>query len=344
MRSLKPPIVALAALASVAAQAQQVSPDQLRESLVPYASSADSVTLPDGRKVGFTCMGEGSPTVILIAGMGDFAGMAWANVQPEMAKTTKVCAWDRPGWGFSDGAEGRHTVASSTAALEAALATGAIPGPYVMVGHSLGGLESLLLADRRPDAVVGMVLVDPSVPNQDRLVEQVSPALGAGNPEEQPAIRGLRQCAAGIRQAADRGEEPPSQCFAYPPYFPPALSAAFAAKVRNPIQYETQASFLTNTDHFALAANPVRNYGDMPLVVLTATGRAPPSGETADAQAQRAVFTQALDRAHDELAALSSRGRKIPVGAGHYIQRSKPQVVIDAVETVVAEARAAAGN
>ena len=286
-------------------------------------------------------MGEGSPTVILTAGMGEFAAMAWANVQPEMAKITKVCAWDRPGWGLSDGGEGEHTVATTTAALEAALATGAIPGPYVMVGHSLGSLESLLFADRHRDAVVGMVLVDPSVPNQDVLVERVAPALGGGNSEEPPVVRGLRLCAAEIRRAAESGGDPPSQCFSYPPFFPSALSAAFAAKVRNPIQYETQASFLTNTDHFTLAANPARNYGDMPLVVLSATDRTPPPNETAEAQAQRVAFTQALDRAHDDLAALSTRGAKIPVQAGHYIQRSRPDVVVEAVARVVDEARAA---
>src|SRR5688572_11735635 len=76
--------------------------EQFRESLVPYASAEDAVTLPDGRQLAFVCMGEGSPTVILTPGGGNNA-FAWAAVQPEMAKTTRVCAWDRPGWGLSDG-------------------------------------------------------------------------------------------------------------------------------------------------------------------------------------------------------------------------------------------------
>ena len=143
MRLFGPIVSALAVLAGVAAQAQQgPSLDEIRQALVPYASAKDVVTLPDGREVGFTCMGEGSPTVILIPGMGDFGGIAWAGVHPQMAETTRVCAWDRPGWGLSDGAQGRHTIASNVATLEAALATGKIPGPYVVVGHSLGGLEA----------------------------------------------------------------------------------------------------------------------------------------------------------------------------------------------------------
>jgi len=152
--SLKPTIAMLAALASLPAQAQQQrSLEETQALLAPYANMEDAVTMPDGRTAHFTCMGEGSPTVILIAGMGVNAAISWATTQPEMAKTTRVCAWDRPGWGLSDGAEGKHTVATSTAALEAALATGKIPGPYIMVGHSLGGYESLLYADRHPDQV-----------------------------------------------------------------------------------------------------------------------------------------------------------------------------------------------
>ena len=118
MNRIKPTIVALAAFATVSAQAQPGPPlEQMQQMLRPYASDADVVTLADGRKVAFTCMGQGSPTVILIPGMGDFAGLSWGPVQPRMAATTRVCAWDRPGWGLSDGWEGTHTVATSTAAL-----------------------------------------------------------------------------------------------------------------------------------------------------------------------------------------------------------------------------------
>jgi pimeloyl-ACP methyl ester carboxylesterase len=104
-------LIALTLLACGPAAAQeQPTLEQIRAALLPYASDRDVVTLPDGRQVGFTCMGEGSPTVILIPGLGDFGGIAWAGVQPDMARTTRVCSWDRPGWGLSDGAEGRHTV------------------------------------------------------------------------------------------------------------------------------------------------------------------------------------------------------------------------------------------
>jgi len=112
-------------------------------------------------------MGTGSPTVILTAGLGD---SEWQKVQPQVARVTRVCFWDRYGSGFSSKATGRETVAETTADLIAALKAARVGGPFVAVGHSLGAYESLLFKDWAPKAVVGMVLVDPSIPGQaDRL-------------------------------------------------------------------------------------------------------------------------------------------------------------------------------
>ena len=339
---MKSRLFALALLACGPAAAQQGSSlDEIRHLLEPYASAADAVTLPDGRKANFTCMGEGSPTVILIPGLGDFAGISWSGVQPQMAETTRVCAWDRPGWGLSDGAEGEHTIETSTAALEAALATGAITGPYVLVGHSYGGYESLLYADRHPDRVAGMVMVDASVPDQRAIMERVGQTVpDAGS---HPLINTFRKCAAAIRAGAVKlGGPDPDNCITYPPFFPDGLAKAFGEKVSNPVQYQTMASFLTNaTEGSTVVVNPARNYGDMPLLVITATVQPPPPPDMpAEQRAAADAFFEEWSRAHDQLAALSSRGVNMRVpGANHYIQRSKPQVVIDAVEAVVAEAR-----
>lgn len=341
MNAFKSASLALVALASASAHAQeQPSLDELKQALVPYASDVAAVTLPDGRKANFTCMGEGSPTVILIPGLGDFAGIAWSNVQAEMARTTRVCAWDRPGWGLSDGAEGKHTVETSTAALEAALATGTIPGPYVLVGHSFGGYESLLYADRHPERVAGMVMVDASVPDQGVIMERVG--LLVPDIETNPQVLTFRKCAAAIRAGTAKvGGPDPDNCFTYPPFFPDALAKAFGEKVSNPVQYETIASFLTSANEGGtIVLNHARHYGDMPLFVLTATVQPPPPDTPAEQHAALEAFSEEWSRAHDALAALSTRGVNMRVpGANHYIQRTKPQVVIDAVEAVVAEAR-----
>ena len=346
MRPLKPTIVALAALASASAQAQPgPSLDDLRESLVPYASAADAVTLPDGRQLVFVCMGEGSPTVILTAG-GGAPAFSWSTVQPAMARTTRVCAWDRPGWGLSDGTATPQNADTTTADLEAALATGEIAGPYVLVGHSLGSYESLLFADRHPDQAAGMVLVDPSIPDQVAIIERVAPAFMPSAQQQEQMLSVFRTCAAQIRSGALRlGGPDPGNCVAYPAFWPDALKQALAAKIiGSPLQYEAQASMMASTPESSrIVVNPQRTYGDMPLIVLTATNQDAPPGVTMtdEQRAGQAAFDVEWNRAHDALAALSTRGvnARVP-GANHNIQGTKPQVVIDAVEAVVREVRA----
>jgi pimeloyl-ACP methyl ester carboxylesterase len=336
---------ALAAAPSAHAQPQPAGPLAIDQSLVRYASTADSVRLPDGRMLHFVCMGKGSPTVILTAGLGNAAFEAWSKVQPAMARITRVCSWDRPGWGLSDGSAAPVTVETTTADLEAALATGSIPGPYVMVGHSAGSYESLLFTDRHPDKVVGMVLVDPSVPGQDALLREAMPSQSAtSDPAKSPIALILSKCAEEIRAGtAKAGGPDPDNCFNYPPAWPSALRQALAAKVSNPLQYETMVSFLSSADANSRAAvNPARNYRDMPLVVLSATVQPDPPDSSEMQKAETARFYALFGQKHDELAALSSRGvnARVP-GANHFIQLAKPQVVLDTVAEVVSEARAA---
>jgi pimeloyl-ACP methyl ester carboxylesterase len=289
-------------------------------------------------------MGEGSPTIILTAGAGDFSASAWGKIQPEMAKITRTCAWDRTGFGLSDGTMAPVTVGQTTADLEAALATGAIPGPYVMVGHSLGSYESLLFTDRHPDMVVGMVLVDPSIPNQFARLRP--PGQPVPDLTKDPTAQRLQTCAGDIRAGTAKADGPdPNGCFAYAPTWPPAFRQALIKALSNPVQYEARASFGENIFVDAQQViNPTRNYRDMPLIVLSAGARLVlPPGAPPLTDDQKRQLTQEADfnRGQAELAALSTRGVITPVpDANHYIQLSKPQVVLDAVAKVVGEARA----
>jgi len=313
----------------------------------PYASDQGGVRLPDGRLLNVVCMGQGSPTVILTAGLGDFTGWAWSSVQAGMARTTRVCAWDRPGFGLSDGSPVPQTVATTVADLEAALAMGKIAGPYVMVGHSLGAYESLLFTDRHRDEVAGMVLVDPSFPGQFGPDSSEPPGARGSDPASDGAAH-LRKCAASIRRGElDRDTPDPDKCLAFPLVMPPVLTEALASKtLGSPLQYETQASFNSNgAESSRLAIDPNRDYGVMPLIVLSAAWE--PRIPRVILQAlspELGLGHERIDRGHQALAALSASGVHQRVhDTGHYIQKDQPQVVIDAVETVVAEARAA-GN
>ena len=318
--------------------------------LAPYASAKQSVHLADGRALHLVCMGQGSPVVILSAGAGNWS-IIWNKVQPAIAEKTRVCAWDRAGFGFSAPSRKSQTVADTTSDLQAALKIAGIGGPYIAVGHSLGGFETLLLKDREPSKVVGMVLVDPSVPDQAAILDRVAPALAEWNRSPDPATTFLRQCAAALRAGTvRRGGPDPDGCLRAPPM--PANSPELRAALEKQFAEATTETIAANMDAYAsiigamdvnstIVIEPGRNYGRMPLIVLTAGDDAPPPDLPAADKPQYPLWTAAVRRAHDDLAALSTRGvnRMVP-DSSHYIQQIKPQVVIDAIDEVVDEARA----
>jgi pimeloyl-ACP methyl ester carboxylesterase len=112
------------------------------------------------------CIGKGSPTVILEAGWA-FTSLEWsAHVQPEVAKHTRVCPYDRAGLAWSELGPGSKDATQVTGELHALLDKAGIKGPYVLAGHSLGGLYARVYADRYPEDVAGMVLVQSMHPDQ----------------------------------------------------------------------------------------------------------------------------------------------------------------------------------
>jgi pimeloyl-ACP methyl ester carboxylesterase len=138
---------------------------------------AGLVDIGDGRRLWLECRGQGSPTVILEAGAGndantwDTMGLAPDSTQtavlPGVAAFTRVCAYDRPGTildlehhSRSDPMPMPRTAGDIVADLHALLSAAALPGPYVLAGHSFGGLVARLYAATYPDEVVGLVLID----------------------------------------------------------------------------------------------------------------------------------------------------------------------------------------
>jgi len=242
------------------------------------------VRIDGGKTIHLKCVGKGSPTVILTAGAGGSTD-DWRLVQPQLGRTTRVCAWDRPGYGLSSKTTHEETVAETAADLVAALKVARMKGPFVVVGHSLGAYETLLLKDRAPETVVGMVLVDPSIPDQgDRLNKAVNK--------------------------------------------PPLSGKALL----NPL-------FMSSKQ----VVDPKRNYGDMPIIVLTSTKVpefAPGTPDSPSLRAEFALFDAEMHRGHAELAALSSRGvqRSVP-DSGHFIQLDQPNAVIGAIKEVISAAR-----
>jgi len=320
--------------------APQLLPDA---SLAVYAKPQQLIELRDGRRIHLFCLGKGSPTVILTAGLGDWAA-SWSHVQASIALRTRVCAWDRAGFGFSDPSSAPQDVSHTTADLEETLNSAKIDGPYVLVGHSAGSYESLLFADRHPRQVLGMVFIDPSFPDQDRRQGLVAPRFSAFEQKNlDRALAALKKCAAELKSGRlTIGSLDPDKCHDYPPTFPPELKAALLRLDTNPARLMTEASTIKQFSHSSvIVVNAKRNYRSMPIRVLTASDHPPPPSMPADAAAeQTTTFDREWRRAHDAMAALSTDGiNTIVEGSRHYIQNLKPAVVISSVDEVIDRVR-----
>ena len=144
-----------------------------------YATTAMLVALPRGRRLNLDCRGCGGPTVLLFPGLTAWSE-TWLRVHDRLASKRRVCAFDPAGFGFSDASSEPQDAAHIVVDLEAGLKAAGITGPFVVVGHSAGGLQALIFADRHKRQVSGMVLIDPSYPGVAAELEGVVRATAPG--------------------------------------------------------------------------------------------------------------------------------------------------------------------
>lgn len=124
--------------------------------------------------VASSILGTGSPTVVLQSGLGDGKD-SWEIVFAEIAKTNRVFAYDRPGYGSSPPVRASRDPCSIVEELRYALKTSGLAPPYVLVGHSLGGLYQFVFAKLHPEEVAGLVLLDPTHPDHWRRMQNDAP-------------------------------------------------------------------------------------------------------------------------------------------------------------------------
>src|SRR5438309_355903 len=128
-----------------------------------------------GYRLHINCVGTGSPTVVIDAGWGDSSG-AWSSwVQPVVAGTTRVCTYDRAGMGYSEPGPLPRTAERFAEELHTLLSRADVPGPYVLVGHSLGGLPVRVFAHEYAAEVSGVVLIDSMSPRQAKPSTSATP-------------------------------------------------------------------------------------------------------------------------------------------------------------------------
>lgn len=259
------------------------------------------------------------PTVILDAGMVSFSSN-WAWVQPEVAKVTQVIAYDRPGLGWSDPGPEPRDAHSTARELHAAFEKASISGPYVVVGHSYGGLTMRAFADLYPDEVAGLVLVDASHPDQ---WAHIPASKGGGR------IAGAQRVMSGIgylglfRLLSQEAETLARG-------LPPQQQAEIKAFCMLPGSLQTGSKALAVWDSQTRPQiNSAAGYGSKPLVVLSVT--------------EQAAYAEVLTRLQRELPSLSSNSKHVTVeGATHESLVSNAtfaRQVTDAILQVVSAVR-----
>jgi len=302
-----------------------------------YAKPQQRVDVGHGRRMNLYCLGSGSPTVILDAGMGD-STISWALVQPAIATRTRVCSYDRAGLGFSDGSNRPGTASNNADDLHTLLKVAHIAPPYVLVGHSAACMYIRVYADRYPDEVVGMVSVEGS--HED----QWTHGWAIGAPGQQARwdsfLKDYGSCVDEAKRGLVAGTPAYKKCVGDPdPRFSPAINEA-QARYASTVRWQTATASERQAVAYASAdqARATRkHYGDMPIIVLTHSPYPKAQDETQEERNQRTLLWESL---HLDVAAMSSRGvNEIVPNSGHYIQYDRPQVVIDAVNQVVAIAR-----
>lgn len=301
----------IAALALAGAIYQVIATRQSERKYPPPGRLVDV----GGYRLHLLCSGpestDGSPTVVMDAGIGE-CSLGWSLVQPAIAKFARVCTYDRAGLGWSDPALTARTSQQIVNDLHALLTNAGIEPPYIMVGHSFGGLNLRLYASRFPDEVVGMVMVDSS--HEDYPIGHLIPLyvrLGLLS-----APLGLPRLLAGVAMS----ENP---IFAADSKYPPAYRAiATSTKYLNTVRREYSAA----DESWKQGRNSAKSLGDRPLVVLL-----PASGHE--------LFPVA-GKLQTDLAGRSTEGKLIFVeNSGHHIQHDQPETVVDAVREVVEAVR-----
>src|SRR5215204_5283878 len=154
-------VVALVVLAVIGAIYQAIATERDERAYPPPGH----LVKVGGYSLHINCVGEGSPTVILESALGAMSAH-WVRVQQVVAETTRVCAYDRAGMGWSEPGPEPRDARQISSELHTLLKNADTEGPYVLVGHSYGGLYARMYAARYPDETAGVVLVDSSHPEQ----------------------------------------------------------------------------------------------------------------------------------------------------------------------------------
>jgi pimeloyl-ACP methyl ester carboxylesterase len=290
-----------------------------------------------GRRLHVQISGESGPTVVLESGLAA-TSLTWALVQPLIAPFARVLSYDRAGLGWSDDAAGPATALNAVHDLKSLLDRSGLPAPYVVVGHSFGGLIGRILQQLHPKLVAGLVLVDPVIRDEWRdLTPQRRAMLGRG---AMLSRRGAMLARLGVvrfaltrltggsqrlpgllgKMFAGRGAGIANRLVGEVRKIPREHWPAVAAHWSEARAFRTMADYLENLSLSVRQLDENRDLGNLPVIVLSSGNSSP------EAMAE-----------HERDARLSTRGEHIVVpAAGHWINLDAPGIIADAVRRMLA--------
>ena len=287
-----------------------------------------------GRKLHLYCSGTGNTTVVFDA-PGSHGGWTWFKVQPEVAKHTRACVYDRAGFGFSDPAPRPSTSENAVEDLHKALQVAGINPPYLLVGNSFGGENVQVYAYRYPEQVKGLVLVEPQTEDETERLNKVT----EGKIKQFYAMSKEMDayCLGETTKGFKKGSKALANCVGdQVTLYGPVLGKAVASIMMKPSYWQTSIEefngFETSGEQLRALRKP---FGNLPLLVLT-RGVSLYAIPGKPQSAMNKANEDENEKIHKEIASLSTKGKqRVIPGASHIIQFERPAAVVQAVLEVL---------
>jgi len=340
-------------ISTVAVSGQQVASGGSSPADILYAKPGKLVDA-GGFRLNLYCMGSGSPTVVFESGWEDWAP-AWSTVQPQIAKWTRACSYDRAGAGFSDPGLMPRTSVRIAEELHTALNSAGISGPYILVGHAFGGDNVRTFADLYMGDVAGLVLVEADPTDVESATMQEADRRGRIG-----IVSQLRECRNAIVEhkplpmlSSHPGQ---SQRTCAQQFFRGLPEAAWSPEL-NAMLLEIAETKVANYDAYlsemeqmgwdeAYLKKHRRSLGSRPIRVLTSGNHGVGHLGTRPADTpERLKYQQEITRAQARWLELSSNAKQIFARhSSEYIQFDEPETVINAIREVYEQARRPKGR
>jgi pimeloyl-ACP methyl ester carboxylesterase len=286
-----------------------------------------------GHRLHFTCLGHGSPTVVIESGFDEYS-FDWILVQLKVSEFTRVCAYDRAGYAWSDPGPKPRTFAQINLELRDALSKLGERPPFVLVGHSFGGPVARNFALTYPDLVAGIVFVDAASEEQRYTMEHKAIPLrdgATGKPIPAPHTQMLPS-----DHPKPPAFTPPTATTLDPPFdrLPPQFQKLHLWADSHPAMYDAEESERTWSPEYFQRWYETPQAGSLGLIPLIVLMRAE-GGYGNDLDIPAPTLEAERKQAHAHLAGLSLRGQVRVVPAGHNMQVEAPATVSQAIKDIV---------